>query len=123
MTSEIHGERSIPPAYTIVFATLMALLVVTIAAAFVDVPLRAAGLTIALGIAALKAALIVLWFMHVRGSGPRIAMFACVGFAWLAIFFALTFADYLTRGTPEPGLTSSDRRSFATSDAQPVWPR
>lgn len=48
----------------------------------------------------MKAALILLFFMHIRYSTPLIWLVAGAGFLWLAILFGLTFADYLTR-SPE----------------------
>ncbi len=52
---------------------------------------------VALTIAALKAALVLLFFMHVRYSSRLIWIFSIAGFLWLLIFFALIFADYEMR--------------------------
>lgn len=82
--------------YYTVFAALLALLVLTVAAAGVD--LGPAGPVVALSIAVAKATLIVLYFMHVRYAVPLMRVFACAGFLWLLILFALTMSDYLTRG-------------------------
>jgi cytochrome c oxidase subunit 4 len=49
-------------------------------------------------IATVKALLIVLYFMHVRHSPPLTRLVVAAGIVWLAIMFALTFADYSTRG-------------------------
>lgn len=80
-----------------VFVALMALLGATVAVAEVDLggPWNfAAGAAIA----AVKATLIVLFFMNIRYSGPLSRLTATAGLFWLAILFVLTFADYLTRG-------------------------
>jgi cytochrome c oxidase subunit 4 len=52
---------------------------------------------IALVIATIKAALVILFFMHVIHSS-RLTWVVVIGsFLWLAVLFVLTFADYLTR--------------------------
>lgn len=52
---------------------------------------------VALAIAGTKAALVILFFMHVRYSSKLVWVFSVAGFLWLLIFFALTLADYETR--------------------------
>ena len=53
---------------------------------------------IALAIAGVKAALVILFFMHVIHS-TRLTWVVVIGsFLWLGVLFVLTFADYLTRG-------------------------
>jgi cytochrome c oxidase subunit 4 len=82
--------------YFKVAACLAVLLVVTVLAAEFD--LGYANTPIALAIAITKAALIVLFFMHVRYAPPLVRVFATSGLLWVAIMFALTLADVLTRG-------------------------
>jgi cytochrome c oxidase subunit 4 len=82
--------------YLIVFAALMVLLVVTALVAFY-VHAGDLNLIIALVIATIKAALVVLYFMHVKYASRLTKVFVCAAFLWLAILFALTFADYVTR--------------------------
>ena len=80
----------------LVFGALLALLALTLVAAQLDLgPLNGA---IALAIAAAKALLIILYFMHVRFSGRLAWVFAAAGFVWLAIMVGLTMADYVSRG-------------------------
>ncbi len=52
---------------------------------------------IALAIAGTKAALVILFFMHVKYQTKLIWVFATAGFVWLLIFFALILADYRMR--------------------------
>lgn len=52
---------------------------------------------IALAIAGTKAALVILFFMHVKYQTRLIWVFASAGFVWLVIFFVLILADYQTR--------------------------
>ena len=82
--------------YLVVFAALMILLIITVAVAFF-VHAGDLNLIIALVIATIKAALVVLFFMHVKYASRLTKIFVCAAFLWLAILFALTFADYLTR--------------------------
>jgi cytochrome c oxidase subunit IV len=90
----LHRHESIAT-YLIVYGLLMLLLVVTVVAAFVDIGRLA--IVVALLIAAVKTALVVLYFMHVRLSSSLTKLFVVAGIFWLGILFALTFSDYLTR--------------------------
>jgi cytochrome c oxidase subunit 4 len=55
---------------------------------------------VALVIAAVKALLVILFFMHVRYESQKMAwVFVIAGFFWLGILLALTMTDYLTRGS------------------------
>jgi cytochrome c oxidase subunit 4 len=94
-----HGEPAHGPGVAklaLVFAALMALLAVTVAAAFVH--LGPWALPVTLAIAAVKATLVMLWFMHLRYERGLVRVFAGAGLLWLAILLLLTLADYLTRG-------------------------
>jgi cytochrome c oxidase subunit IV len=88
-------EHPQPRVYYVVFAALMVLLIATLVVAEINVG-RAAFFVAAL-IATVKAALIVLYFMHVRYSQPLTWIVALAGFFWLAILFVLTLSDYVTR--------------------------
>jgi len=88
--------------YYTVFATLMVLTALTVWIAFYD--LGVLNDVAALGIAAIKATLVVLFFMHVRYSSRLISLIVGTGFAWLAILLVLVMADYFSRGwLPFPG--------------------
>ncbi len=77
-------------------AALLALLVATIAVAYVDLgPLNT---VIAMTISLAKGLLIVLFFMHVRDSSRLIWLAVATGFFWLGIMLVLSMSDYLTRG-------------------------
>jgi cytochrome c oxidase subunit 4 len=76
---------------------------------------------VALGIATVKALLIMLYFMHVK-SGPRTAKaFAGAGFLWLGILIVLTFADYLTRNHP-PGMNYRGEPHYIAGSEPPSQP-
>ena len=55
-------------------------------------------LLLTLGIACAKASLVVLFFMHVRWSSRLTWVVVASGLFWLLIMFALTMADYMSRG-------------------------
>lgn len=90
-------HHSIKP-YVLVLVSLLVLTVVTYGAALIDFghPWSDA---IALAIALTKASLVVMFFMHVKGSTPLIKMAAAGGFFWLLVFFAFMLSDYLERST------------------------
>lgn len=79
----------------VVYVSLLALLAVTVGAAYLH--LGGWSLLIAMAIALLKAALVLLWFMHLRYETGLVKVFAAAGVAWLALLLCLTMADYLTR--------------------------
>src|SRR5687768_3372844 len=79
-----HGEFHVSMAtYTIVFAALMVLLVVTVVAAFID--LGEANMIVAMIIATVKAALVVLYFMHVKFASRLTKVFVVASCLWLVI--------------------------------------
>lgn len=80
---------------TIVYAALLALIGVTVGAAYVDLGIF--NRIAALGIACVKALLVLLVFMHVWWSSRGLKMSMIVMVVWLAVLAAITFSDYLTR--------------------------
>jgi caa(3)-type oxidase, subunit IV len=87
--------------YFVIFGALMVGTALTVAAAFQDldhVLFTGANTVVALTIAVIKATLVVLYFMHVRYSTRLTWVIVIAGFFWLAIMFALTMADYMSRG-------------------------
>jgi len=82
--------------YVMIFLALMVGTALTVFAGLQDFP-GALNVIIALTIAVIKATLVVLYFMHVRYSSKLIWVIFASALFWLAILFALTFSDYLTR--------------------------
>ena len=76
---------------------LLILTVTTAAVAFVN--LGPFNPVVALLIATIKATLVVLFFMHVKGASEKLtaAVVVLSGFFFLAILLVLSLADYLTR--------------------------
>src|SRR5437899_10148530 len=82
--------------YLLVFVALLALTATTARVAFIDLgPLNDVA---ALGIAVLKAALVVLFFMHVRYGTRLTPLVLAASLFWLLILLGLSLCDYLTRG-------------------------
>ena len=83
------------PIYFGVFFALMILTILTVAVSRVNLGLL--NTPIALGLAVVKATLVILFFMHVVHSTRLTWVVIISSFLWLGVMFALTFADYLTR--------------------------
>ena len=91
MPSEIVSPRT----YQKVFGGLLALLVLTVGANFVDLgPFNTA---VAMGISVVKALLILLFFMEVRYSSRLTWLFSGAAFLWLVIMLVMMMSDYVTR--------------------------
>jgi len=78
-----------------IFFSLIALTILTVVAARQDFGVM--NTPIALAIAAIKASLVILFFMGVRHNTPLTKVVAASGFLWLIILFGITMGDYLTR--------------------------
>jgi cytochrome c oxidase subunit 4 len=82
--------------YLFVFFTLLVLTGTTVAVAFLDLgPLNN---VVAMGVAVVKASLVVLFFMGVRYSTRLTGLVIMSGLFWLALMVGLTLVDYATRG-------------------------
>ena len=83
--------------YVTIFLVLLLGTALTVVAAFVDFRWKF-NTIIALTIAVTKATFVVLYFMHVRHSSRLVWVIFASALFWMAILFALTFSDYMTRG-------------------------
>ena len=81
--------------YYLVFLALIVCTAITVAVSFVD--LGPFNVVAALGIAILKATLVVLFFMHVKYSGKLTWVVVAGSLFWLGILIVMTAGDYLTR--------------------------
>jgi len=82
--------------YVAIGISLLVLTAITVGAAFVN--LGPFNPVIALLIATIKATLVVLFFMHVKGASEKLTGAVIVSaFFFLAILLTLALADYLTR--------------------------
>ncbi len=90
------SETIIPKkTYVLVWASLLILLAITVVVSYIHLGWFNAAA--AVGIAVVKAVIIILFFMHVRYSPKIVWVFVSAGFFWLGIMFVWTFGDYLTR--------------------------
>jgi cytochrome c oxidase subunit 4 len=81
--------------YFAVFAALIVFTLITVAVAFVDLgPLNTVA---AMTIAAVKAFLVLLYFMHLRYTSRLNWAFAATGFVWLVFIIGLTMSDMISR--------------------------
>ena len=89
--------NSPPPVrvYLLTWVALMALLVATFVVAHFQ--LGWGNPAAALAIAAAKAVLVALFFMHLKRSSVLVVLFSLVALFALAILFGLSGADYATR--------------------------
>lgn len=88
------------PVYGIVFGVLFFGTIITYYVSLLDLDgllFPGANTFVALLIAFTKMTFVVLFFMHVYWSSRLIWLTAIAGFFWLAIMFAFTMQDYLTR--------------------------
>ena len=82
--------------YYRVYATLLALTLLTIGIAFLDLG-GSLNTVVAITIAICKALLVLLFFMHVRYSSRLTWICVGAGVFWLVLLLSLTISDYLTR--------------------------
>lgn len=97
-TANEQARAKQPPVrlYLLIGAALLVLLAATAAAAFL--PLGRLSTPVAIGIAIVKATLILLYFMNLRFGDRRLWLVAGAAFVWASILFTLSLSDYLTRG-------------------------
>jgi len=87
----------VPPRHLVLsFAALLLLLGLTVTVAYL--PLGPMNTVLALGIATVKATIVMAVFMELRKSPALTIAFAAAGFLWLSILLWLAMADVLTRG-------------------------
>ena len=90
-----HGTHS-QGFYIAIGISLLVLTAITVFAAFVN--LGPFNPVVALLIATIKATLVVLFFMHVKGASEKLTGAVVVsGFFFFLILVSLSLADYLTR--------------------------
>ena len=86
--------------YITIFSALMVLTALTVGVAFLD--LGSFNPVVALGVACIKATLVILYFMHVKYSSRLTKLTVVLSLFFVAILFAQTLMDYATRGWGQP---------------------
>ena len=84
-----------PRLYFLVFAALIVLTFLTVAASFLELGPWHTVVGLAFGV--LKAGLVILIFMHLITSGRFIWLVLAAGLFWFGIMVVLPLSDYLTR--------------------------
>jgi cytochrome c oxidase subunit IV len=74
-----------------VFITLLALTYITVTARYID--LGSLNIWIALGIATIKGALVILYFMHLRYDSPFNSIVFVTALAFMFLFLGITILD------------------------------
>jgi cytochrome c oxidase subunit 4 len=82
--------------YIGIFSALMVLTAITVGVAFIN--LGSLNPIVALGVAAIKATLVILFFMHVKYSSRLTKLTVVLSLFFVVILFAETLMDYATRG-------------------------
>jgi cytochrome c oxidase subunit 4 len=78
-----------------VWLALLALLATTVSASYL--PLGSSNGIVSMSIAAIKASLIMYFFLKLRSASGLLRLVSLAGLFWLILAFSLTFNDYLTR--------------------------
>src|SRR3954453_237078 len=124
MASKVVSPRS----YVAVFAALLGFTLLTYLAAFA--PLGPFHTPVALGIAVVKASLVVLIFMHLVHSKPLTWLVLASGLFMVGIMLTFTLSDYLTRPLmprytfpfltePAPNLRPTENRQDRPGSSNP----
>jgi len=98
MAGTHHGPSM--TVYFGIFGLLLVLTGVTVASSFVD--LGPMGAPVAVIIAAVKATVVVLYFMHVKYASRLIGLYAASGFLFLAILLGITMSEVGARAPSGP---------------------
>jgi cytochrome c oxidase subunit 4 len=98
MSTHEQSHQHILPlkTYLAVAGALMVLTVVTVAVSYVD--LGGWNAVVAVFIAAIKASLVALFFMHLKYDNKVYLIIFLTSILFLALLLSLTFFDILTRG-------------------------
>jgi cytochrome c oxidase subunit 4 len=86
-----HGSRGGTAVYLAVFSALLALTVVTVLVSYIDMGIL--NVAVALLIASVKASLVALFFMHLKGESRLVWGFALVPLLFLALIILGTLVD------------------------------
>jgi cytochrome c oxidase subunit IV len=84
-----------PRTYILVWLTLMVLLALTVATAYLSLGWVNTPLNLAITVT--QAALVMLFSMHLRSAHPLMKIIAGIGFFGIAILITLSLFDVLTR--------------------------
>jgi cytochrome c oxidase subunit IV len=91
-----HAEHVVgPKVYGIIFGALMFFTATTVGASYLE--LGTFNAVVALGIAVIKAVLVILFFMHVKYSSRLTKLTVAAGFFTFIVLITMTMTDYISR--------------------------
>jgi len=89
------------PLYFAVFGALLVLTVITVGVSLLGLPAQLA-IAVAMAVASVKAALVVLYFMHLRYDAKFYSFIFIASLFFIALFFVFTIGDMASRGLVIP---------------------
>ncbi len=94
---DTHQEHHIvgPKIYGLILLALMVLTALTTGIAFVN--LGVFSPIVAIGIACIKATLVILFFMHIKYSSRLMMLTVAAGFFTFLVLITMTLSDYMSR--------------------------
>jgi cytochrome c oxidase subunit IV len=91
-----HSEHIVSPKiYGMIFGALMVGTALTVAASYVE--MGDFNAVVALGIACIKAVLVILFFMHVKYSSRLTKLTVAAGFFTFIVLITMSMTDYISR--------------------------
>jgi cytochrome c oxidase subunit 4 len=92
----MHTHNIVQPrVYGMIFGALLIFTALTVGASYLE--LGVFNAVVALGIAVIKAVLVILFFMHVRYSSRLTMMTVAAGFFTFVVLITMTMTDYVSR--------------------------
>jgi cytochrome c oxidase subunit 4 len=97
MSTPTEHEHHIvgPKTYGLILLALLVLTATTTGAAFINMGIFSP--IVALGIACIKAVLVILFFMHIRYSSRVMMLTVGAGFFTFLVLITMTLCDYISR--------------------------
>ena len=124
--NDVHGVHVAVRGYLTVFATLLVLTLVTVAVSYLDLPV-VPTVVVAVAIASVKASLVAMFFMHLKGERPVVYWsLGLTGVLFVALFAFVLWSegDHLT-GTQftdpfhDPSTSSGSPRATPRGEGAP----
>ncbi len=96
-TEPTHHEGHVvgPKTYGIIFGSLLIFTALTVFASYLE--LGVFNAVVALGIACIKAVLVILFFMHVKYSSRLTKLTVAAGFFTFFVLITMSMTDYISR--------------------------
>jgi cytochrome c oxidase subunit 4 len=92
----LHEEHIVTPkVYGLIFGALLFFTGLTVAASYIE--MYTFNAVVALGIACIKAVLVILFFMHVKYSSRLTKLTVAAGFFTFIVLITMTMTDYISR--------------------------